>query len=205
MRQDDDLIVGWRYLATLQLRTPLAYLEMDGKFSAGPMEPTLVGPAENFLEGGAGFDASGIWLREIAPSILPPSTNAKRAAELGPIRIGSKEEKDLVSFLKSFRYIVETGETLDQMLSELEELSTSTPGNRRLWARYSEGNPLWPDSYFIGQLWMQLPKGVGPSKAEKLYLAGLRSVEEIQAVSDEDLLRVEGLGKGFLRKLRGSP
>jgi hypothetical protein len=201
----DDITAGWRYSATLQLRTPLAYLEMDGKFSAGPKEPPLVGPAENFLEGGAGFNAYGIWLREIDRSILPPSTNAKRAAELGPIRIGSKEEKDLVSFLKSFRYIVETGETLDQMLSELEELSTSTPGNRRLWARYSEGNPLWPDSYFIGQLWMQLPKGVGDTRAEKLYLAGFRTVEEVQAASDEDLLRVEGIGKGLLRKLRGSP
>ena len=29
---------------------------------------------------------------------------------------------------------------------------------------------------FVGQLWMTLPKGVGPSKAEKLYLAGFRSV-----------------------------
>jgi hypothetical protein len=28
MSQDDDLVVGWRYFATLQLRTPLAYLEV---------------------------------------------------------------------------------------------------------------------------------------------------------------------------------
>ena len=202
MSQDDDLIVGWRYLATLQLRTPLAYLEMDGKFSAGPKEPPLVGPAENSLEGGAGFNAYGMWLREIDHSILAPSTIASRAAELGPIRIGSKEEKDFVSFLKSFRYIVETGETLDQMLSELEELSTSTPGNRRLWARYSEGDPLWPDSYFIGQLWMQLPKGVGDTRAAKLYLAGFRTVEEIQAASDEDLLLIEGIGKKVIIKIR---
>lgn len=65
MSQDDDLIVGWRYLATLQLRTPLAYLEMEGEFSAGPKEPPLVGPAQNFLEGGAGFNPYGMWLREI--------------------------------------------------------------------------------------------------------------------------------------------
>ena len=204
MSQDNDLIVGWRYLATLQLRTPLAYLEMDGKFSAGPKEPPLVGPTENFLEGGAGFNPYGMWLQEIDHSILPPSTIASRAAELGAIRVGSKEEKDLVSFLKSFRYIVETGETLDQMLSELEQLSTSTPGNRRMWTRYSEGSPLWPDSYFIGQLWLKIPKGAGLTKAEKLYLAGFRTIEEIQAASDEDLLKVEGVGKGLLRKLRGS-
>ena len=144
MSQDDDLVVGWRYFATLQLRTPLAYLEMDGKFSAGPKEPPLIGPAENTLPDGTGFNPYGMWIQEIDRSILPPSTIANRASELGPIRIGSKDEKELLSFLKAFRYIVETGETLDKMLSELEELSTSTPGNRRLWALYSEGNPLWP-------------------------------------------------------------
>jgi len=195
---------GWRYSATLQLRTPLAYLEMDGAFSPGPQEPPLVGPAENFLEDGTGFNAYGIWLRVIDYDGLgfDPPPPGMRAAEGGPVRCGSREERELLSFLKSFRYIVETGETLDQMLSELEELSTSNAGNRRLWARFSEGDPLWPDSYFIGQLWRQLPKGVGPSKAEKLYLAGFRTIEEIQAAPDEELLKVEGVGKGFLRKLR---
>jgi hypothetical protein len=202
MSQDDDVIAGWLYSATLQLRTPLAYLERHGEFSPGPKEPPLIGPAENTLPDGTGFNPYGMWIQEIDRSILPPSTIANRASELGPIRIGSKEEKDLVSFLKSFRYIVETGETLDQMLSELEELSTSTPGNRRLWARYSEGDPLWPDSYFIGQLWMQLPKGVGDTRAAKLYLAGFRTVEEIQAASDEDLLLIEGIGKKVISKIR---
>jgi len=207
MSQDDDLTAGWRYRATLQLRTPLAYLEMDGKFSAGPKEPPLVGPAENFLEGGAGFNPYGIWLREIDYDGLgfdpPPSvTKGKRATEWGPVRIGSAEERNLISFLKSFRYIVETAEGLDQMLSELKELSTSTPGNRHWWARCSEGDPLWPDSYFIGQLWIQLPKGVGPSRAEKLYLAGFRTIEEIQVASDGDLLRIEGIGKKAVNKIR---
>jgi hypothetical protein len=33
---DLDLISGWRYSATLPLRTPLVCLEMDGEFSPGP-------------------------------------------------------------------------------------------------------------------------------------------------------------------------
>ena len=65
MNQDDDLILGWRHLATLQLRTPLAYLEMQEEFSTEPKKPPLVGPSENFLEGGAGFNTYGMWLREI--------------------------------------------------------------------------------------------------------------------------------------------
>ena len=39
--------------------------------------------------------------------------------------------------------------------------------------------------------------------AQKLYLAGFRSVEEVQAASDEELLAVPGLGKGLLTKIRG--
>lgn len=199
---NDDLIAGWRYLATLQLNTPLAFLERDAEYSPGFKEPSPVGPITSSLEDGTGFNSFGMWLQEIDHSILPPSPNEQRASELGSIRVGSSEERELVSFLKSFRYIVETAETLDQQLSELKELSTSTEGNKTVWSKYSKGDPLWPDSYFIGQLWIQLPKGVGPAKAKNLYLAGFRTIEEIRAASDENLLRVDGLGKGLLRKLR---
>jgi len=37
--EDSDLVGGWRYSATLQLKTPLAYLEMDGEFSPGHRKP----------------------------------------------------------------------------------------------------------------------------------------------------------------------
>jgi len=209
MSQDDDLTAGWRYLATLQLRTPLAYLEMDGKFSAGPKEPPLVGPAENFLEGGAGFNPYGIWLRELDYKWLeelgcfdkPPE--GSRAAQFGSVRSGSEAERDLISFLKSFRYIVETAETLDQKLTELAELSISTPANRKVWKKVVTSEPGFPDSFFCGELCC-LP-GVGVKVAERLYWAGFRTVKEIEAASDQDLLKVEGLGKSLLRKLRGGP
>jgi hypothetical protein len=164
----------------------------------------MVGPAEGQLQDGTGFNPYGIWLPVIdySNSLLPPSTVAKRATGWGPVRIASEEERNLVSFLKSFRYIVETAEGLDQKLTELKELSTSTPGNRRWWARCRKGSPLWPDSYFIGELWIQLPKGVGSNMAEKLYQAGFRTVEEVQAASDGELLAVPGLGKGLLAKIR---
>lgn len=200
--EDSDLIGGWRYSATLQLRTPLAYLEMDGEFSPGRRKPPLVGPAENFLEDGTGFNPYGTWLPEIDYEGLgfPPPPPGTRAASWGPVRCGSSEEKELLSFLKSFRYIVETAETLDQKLAELADLSTSTPANRRVWQKVVASEPGFPDSFFYGEL-CRLP-GVGPKAAERLYRAGFRTAEEIQAASDEDLLTVEGLGKGLLAKLR---
>jgi hypothetical protein len=200
-----DLISGWRYSATLQLRTPLAYLERHGEFSPGPEQPPLIGPADNHLPDGTGFNPWGFWVQEIdyeGRGFSPPPPG-RRATAWGPVQIDSEEERSLIAFLKSFRSIVETGDSLDQMLAELKELSTSTPGNRHWWARCAGGDPLWPDSYFIGQLSINLPKGVGASRAEKLYLAGFRTLEEVQAASDGELLAIPGLGKGLLAKIRG--
>lgn len=202
---DDDITAGWRYSATLQLRTPLVYLEMEGEFSPGPKEPPLIGPAENTLPDGTGFNPYGIWLRELDYKELgfdkPPE--GSRASHFGSVRSGSEAERDLISFLKSFRYIVETAETLDQKLTELDELSISTPANRKVWKKVVTSEPGFPDSFFYGELCC-LP-GVGVKVAERLYRAGFRTIKEIEAASDQDLLKVEGLGKGLLRKLRGSP
>jgi hypothetical protein len=147
----DDLIAGWRYNATFQLRIPLRYLEKHGEFSPGPKEPPLFGPEEGFLEDGRGFNPYGIWLAAVdleGQGFIPP-TEGTRATSWGQVRIGSPEEKDLLSFLKSFRYIIETVETINQKLSELAELSSSTPENRRVWQRMG---PDFPDSFFIGEL-----------------------------------------------------
>ena len=203
MREPWPPISGWRYSATLQLRTPLAYLRRHGEFSPGPQEPPIVGPAEGHLQDGTGFNPYGIWLQEIDYKALgyPPPPESKRATTWGPVRIGSEEERSLVSFLKSFRYIVETAESLDQMLSELKELSTSTPANRKVWSKLSKADPLFPDSFFSSAL-ESLP-GVGASMAQKLYQAGFRTVEEVQAASDGVLLMIPGFGKGLLAKVRG--
>ncbi len=56
----DDLIAGCRYLVTLQLSTPLAYLERDGEYSPGFKEPSLVGPLANSLEDGTGYNSFGL-------------------------------------------------------------------------------------------------------------------------------------------------
>jgi len=204
MTQDDDLIAGWRYSATLQLRTPLAYLEMDGEFSPGPKEPPLVGPEASHLPDGTRFNPYGCWVREIDYKGLgfSPPPPSQRSTQWGPVRVGSSEEKELLSLLKSFRYIVETAETLDQQLAELAELSTSTPANRRFWQKLAASEPGFPDSFFYGQL-CDLP-GVGRKVAERLYRAGFRTVEEIHEASDEDLLKIEGIGPGLLGKLRNT-
>jgi len=150
---DSDLISGWRYNATLQLRTPLTYLERHGEFSPGPQEPPMVGPAEGHLQDGTGFNPYGIWLREIDYKELgfdasPSLTKGTYSTGWGPVRSGSEEERNLISFLKSFRYIVEAAEDLDHKLSDLRHLSISTPEYRQVWRKLRKTDPLFPDSFF---------------------------------------------------------
>jgi len=95
---------------------------------------------------------------------------------------------------------VETAESLDQKLSELKELSTSTSENRKVWGKLKRADPLFPDSFFISAL-ESLP-GVGAAMAQKLYQAGFRTVGAVQLASDGDLLAIPGLGKGLLAKVR---
>ena len=59
-----------------------------------------MGPGGNTVLNGDSFNEYGIWLMVIDAGILPPSTLAIRATEFGTIKIGSQEEKDLLSFLK---------------------------------------------------------------------------------------------------------
>ena len=197
-----DLTAGWRYAATLQLGTPLVYLEKDGEFSPGPGEPPLVGQAEGYLANGTGFNSYGFWNREIDYEGLgfPPPDLRSRATQWGPVQIRSEAERDLLSFLKSFRYIVETAEDLDQSLTELVELSTSTERNQRTWAMVKKADPLFPDSFFMEKL--QTLPGVGAAMAEKLYRSGFRSVDEVKAAADSELLSIPGFGKGLLGKIR---
>ena len=204
--EDSDLISGWRYSATLQLRTRLAYLERHGEFSPGPQEPQILSSAEGHLQDGTEFNPYGIWLREIDYKELgfdasPSLTKGTHSTGWGPVRSGSEEERNLISFLKSFRYIVEAAEDLDHKLSELRQLSISTPEYRQVWRKLRKTDFMFPDSFFFSKL-ESLP-GVGPSMAQRLYQAGFRTVAEVQAASDVELLDLPGLGKGLLAKVRG--
>jgi hypothetical protein len=206
MSIDDELTSGWRYFTTLQLRTPLKYLELDGQFCPGSDAPPLVGPPTGMLEDGTEFNPYGCWVRVIDYDSLgwEPPALGRRAAQGGMVEIGSTEEAELLSFMKSFRFIIETAESIDQALAELDELKTSNPSNSQIWARFTETDPEWHIAFLVNQLADQLPSGLGLAKAKQLYGAGFRCIDEIRSASDEQLLKIPGLGKGILKKLRDS-
>ena len=198
----DDLIAGWKYSATLSMNTPLMYLEHDGEFVEGPNQPPLIGPPENRLEDGTGFNRHGIWLKVIKQEEgETPLPLGRRAAQGGMVQAGSDEENNLINFLISFRRIVESEADIDQKIKNLENLSLSTPENNQMWDRLSISSPII-ESYFSSELSASLPDGIGNAKAEALYRAGYRTIKEIKEATDEELLAIQGIGKGLIKKLR---
>lgn len=45
-------------------------------------------------------------------------------------------------------------------------------------------------------------EGIGPELAEKLRAGGVGSIEQLKATSDEDLLKVDGIGPATLKEIR---
>ena len=168
----------------------------------GPNQPPLIGPPENRLEDGTGFNRHGIWLQVIKQEEgETPLLAGRRAAQGGMVQVGSDEENNLINFLISFRRIVESEADIDQKIKNLEDLSLSTPENKQMWDRFSTLSPII-ESYFSSELCISLPDGIGTAKAEALYRAGYRTIEEIKEATDEELLAIQGIGKGLIKKLR---
>ena len=111
--QNRDILKGYRFCATLQLRTPLHVLQHHGEVVGLDAVRPAYGPPW-----------SGIWVletktyRELGIPIreLPPGP---MASEIGPV---PADGGDFLVFLKAYRTIVESKREVTERLSKLEEL-----------------------------------------------------------------------------------
>ncbi|MGY3449778.1 hypothetical protein [Bradyrhizobium sp. USDA 4353] len=97
---DHDLVVGWKLMATMQRRTPLAWLLRHGEFHEGGDPPTEVVPTRHasWLPIARSWRSLGIEFEE-----LPEPTIA---SEVGQI---PADGGDFLPFLIEYRMIVEEG------------------------------------------------------------------------------------------------
>ena len=109
--QNQDLVSGWRLSATMQLRTPLKYLEMHGMRVAIQDGPPPDVPARH-----------GSWvvtLKSYAELGIPlPEIQRVHvmASEIGPV---PGDVGDFLRLAKSVRHALEEPATVDQKLSRL--------------------------------------------------------------------------------------
>jgi len=142
----DDVIRGYRFCATLQLRTPLHILEQHHRFHKGAREPSL----ECSMADGCWVPETKSW-GELGIKGLRELPEGTIASDIGQI---PESGGGYLAFLKAFRKIFESNMTLDQKCTEICKL----PNHSSQFAEYYAKHPqLQPERLpkFLYQLQIQ--------------------------------------------------
>jgi len=192
MTPNDDVIAGYEFFATLQLRVPLSVLNHVGE--------VLQGPSEKLPR--YGDQSEGIWLpktkswTELGIDIPDASNESEVASDIGPVKSSL-----YLPFLKAFRAIVE-----DETLSVQEQrerivgLSEKNDSFAIIYDRLLRSHEDFPDSFFYWDL-ATVP-GVGRKTAKALYVAGFKSIRELCEAAPEKLLEISGVTTRTVQKLQ---
>lgn len=193
----DDVCSGFKFCATLQLRTPLRvllrhgeiYLKNDGQQPQIAREPW-----------------EGIWLpklkswRELGADIdeMAPGTHA---SDIGPIR-----PDEYLPFLIAVRRIIEANDPIEHRIEKLREMLTKDE-----WQKFvSQRGPShisrstgvdWIIECFFPRFVGTIPK-VPASAENSLSRLGLDTPNRIAAAPDETLLSIKGIGRAKLQAIR---
>jgi hypothetical protein len=192
-QQGRDVLAGLTFVATLQLRTPLAVLERHGEFHPGP--PSAAPKYSSLADGFWSYKTKS-W-SELAkrPLSLPKEPESFHASDIGPIA-----PSQYLPFLREFRRIVETNKLVEDKLSQLDQLRHQAPQFEEIWSRLESRYSDFPDSFFYMQL-TAIP-GIGRALARRLFQQGFVNLTTLQAASDTQLKEVPGLGPKLAKKIR---
>lgn len=186
---DDRLLRGYRFCATIQLRTPLRALQRHGELYEGDGDPPVI----------ATESWEGIWIpepksfRELGLDIddFPIST---MASDIGQI---PSDGGEYLKFLRRVRSVVETEATVLQRRKSLRLLlhndqSGFVPklgGEKRIV------------NYFFPSFVSTVP-GLTEAARDALIAAGFKTPHSIIEASDQQLLAFKGIGPARLKAIR---
>lgn len=187
-----DILAGWSFCATLQLRTPLDVLRCHGAVHDDPATLPPIVTTEAW---------QGIWtrraktFRELGLDLDEPEFSI--ASEIGPVpRDGGR----FLTFLVAARSIIETRAWVDERRSRLQAL-LRLPENRELVSKL-RGEAWVLDMVFPS--FLSTVNGLSIDCRSALDELALNTPASVLAASDQALLAVPGLGRSRLVKLRAA-
>lgn len=182
---NDDVIVGYKFFATLQLSTPLYVLKHHGELFKG-----LPSSTPRY-----GSEREGIWLPEIDPEYnLGADIVTDCASDIGPIN-----ENEYLPFLIDFRMIIESNDTHNIILKGINKL-VRLDKYLKVSNLIHKADENFPHTFFYRQL-IEVP-GIGIKAAQNIYDAGLISIDDLLSADETELLKIKGIGKEAVRKIQ---
>jgi hypothetical protein len=191
--QNRDVLDGLTFVATLQLRTPLAVLQHHGEFHPGP--PSAAPKYASLADGFWSYKTKSWAQLAGRQSFVPEEPETVHASNIGPIKASN-----YLPFLKRFREIVERQNPINQKLSQLQELRNESSDFHQIWSRLENTYADFPTSFFYLQL-AAIP-GIGPKLAKRLFESGLQDITAVQNAADAQLKSVPGLGSKLISRIR---
>jgi hypothetical protein len=221
-----DVIKGYRFSATLQLRTPLRVLQHHGEFREWSDQslPTytesgwqgmwqavtkswaeLAGPNAKLRPASSSDDQrfEQLFREKLVKQGFTPEEAATVlpnaiASDIGPV---PGDGGTYLAFLKAFRGIVEFAASPDEKREAINELSKDNPEFAKYISMHRSQASDWPDEWLGYQEWLQIT-GIGTRIARCIYDAGFRLPEAIQRATDQELASVKGIGKATIAEIR---
>lgn len=175
---NEDIITGWRFCATLQMRTPLAILREHNRV----VPATRNGPPQLTTE-----MWQGIWVPETGPEWDFLNEGATMASEVGAI---PRDGGDYLPFLTAVRMISEGEASLADKEMALRALAKKCGPHGTPYSRFMSESALVDRVLPRVIHLLPIPKPV----RESLLGAGHTTLASVKAAPDDALLKVKGLG-----------
>lgn len=194
-KNNQDIIDGMKFCATMQLRTPLRVLSRHGETHTDiNSEPPKI--ANELWE--------GIWVLEVKPYPGQPLAQfGQMASSIGQI---SQDGGDYLPFLIAVREIVESDDSIESRIKRLSEMpmvgNWQMIVNRHGPSHISKSRGIdWIIEYFFPRFTYAIPK-INSTTAEELSTLGLDTPNSIASAPDETLLGIKGIGQSKLKAIR---
>jgi hypothetical protein len=187
-QQNADVLAGFEFIATLQLRTPLFVLNHDREKREITEDLPAYGPPW-----------AGIWVprvrtwAELGFTQFRESPDGDRASTIGPV---PADGGALLPFLKEYRLIVESAMSVEDRVDLIRGL-VRRPEHADVVARL--GGEL-PTEWAVAELAETL--GIGLGLAQRMFDAGYLDAARVRAASDDQLRTIRGVGPARLRAIR---
>lgn len=185
-----SVISGLEFHATMQLRTPLRVLSRHGEIHSDiNSEPPII--ATEMWE--------GVWVPK-TKSFKELGIDAKEWPEsTSSSDIGYIKPSEYLPFLIAIREIVELDESIDSRISKLYERRENLP-NWRVLAGVFGGTDYFIKEFF--PLFIETIPNINSSSVDELSKSGIDTPNKLEAISDEALLAINGIGKAKLKTIR---
>lgn len=187
-----DVLAGWRFCATMQLRTPFRVLSRHGELHEDlATEPAIIALEQwegIWLQRTKSFRDLGIDLDEIATTM---------ASDIGQV---PQDGGDYLPFLLALRKAAESSGTVKERRAATAAVAREAAYKKFVSAHGGQGKLL--DKLFP-PFTSTIPR-LSSATAKALDQAGLHSPDKIARASDQSLRSIEGVGPATVKTLRAA-